>query len=196
MLHINKQEEIKFFNEKAEVWSDTQDCIKVAKDFIDKYQIGNNNSVLDIGVGTGILYRILKNKNLTDYVAIDIAEKMVEEFLQLHPEADVRQADYERKCFLEKKFDFVIIFDSIPHLRELDIIFNNSYSNLNRNGKFLIVHSKTREGLREHHKKIGYKSEKEPIPGDDNLISLSKKHGFTNIKVEDKEYFIFICEKR
>ncbi len=192
---MNKNKEIIFFNEQAEHWRDTEKSIKIAKDFINRFDMGNNNSVLDIGAGTGVLYRILKGRSITAYLGIDIAEKMVEEFLRRHPEADVRHGDYENRYIVNKEFDFVIIYDSIPHFRELDTVFTNSYANLSENGKFLIAHSKTREALKEHHKKIGYKADRDPIPNDDHLLFLSQKHGFTNTKIEDEDYFLFVSDK-
>ena len=195
---MNKQEEIEFFNEVAENWDDkiSQENIEVARDFINKLEIGNNKSVLDVGAGTGVLYSILKEKNIKNYLAVDIAEKMIDELLTLHPEVNAKQFDYETKCTFKSDFDFVIIFDSIPHFRKLNIVFENSYKNLKKYGKFIIVHSKTREGLKEHHKKIGYEPDKSPIPSNNKLTSLSKKYGFANIEIKDKEYFRFVCEKR
>ncbi|QTL97859.1 methyltransferase domain-containing protein [Iocasia frigidifontis] len=191
---MNKQEEIKFFNKNAKSWTDDQNSIDVAKDFIDRLKV-ENDTVLDVGAGTGILYRILKKVGISKYIGIDIAENMIKEFTRLHPEADVRQADYESRISLDENFDIIIIFDSIPHFKKLDNVFDNSYNNLKSNGKFIIVHSKTREELKKHHKKIGYKPVREPIPNDETLISLSKKYNFKNIRIENKSYFMFICEK-
>lgn len=191
---MKKQEEIKFFNENAKTWADDQNSIKVAKNFIERLGVGNGK-VLDVGAGTGILYRILKELGNNKYIGVDIAENMVKKFLRLHPEADVRRADYESKILFENKFDFIVIFDSIPHFKKLDNVFINSYKNLESSGKFLIVHSKTREELNEHHKRIGYKPENEPIPNDEKLIELSEKYNFENVKIENKKYFMFICER-
>ncbi|ACB84626.1 class I SAM-dependent DNA methyltransferase [Natranaerobius thermophilus] len=194
---MGKQEEIKFFNDQAKVWDNkiTQEHIKVAKDFISEYNIGANNAVLDVGAGTGIIYTIIDNKNLTDYVGIDIAENMVKEFRKKHPEADIRCDDFELECQLEKAFDFVIIFDGIPHFRNLSKLFENAYNNLNKNGKFIIVHSKTRKEFKANQEKNGYNSEKSLIPTDAELIYHSKEKSFTNIIVEDDRYFKFVCEK-
>lgn len=198
MEKINKKQiEINSFNNKAEEWGKNipKKNYEVALDFIEKFHIGKNNSVLDVACGTGILFSILKDRHLSKYVAIDIAGKMVKEFLKAYPEADVTQGDFESTLLLENKFDYIIIYNSIPHFNDLNMVFENAYNNLNQGGKFIIAHSKTREGLKEHHRNIGYVSDKkEPIPNDTILFELSLRHKFRNVTIKDNDYFCFSCE--
>lgn len=162
---------------------------------INRLEICKGDSVLDVAAGTGILFALLKDRGLCKYVAIDISDKMVEEFIDLYPDTDVRCLDFEADILLEKKFDYVIIFNSIPHFDNLRRVFLNAFKNLKAGGKFTISHSRTREGLKEHHRRIGYIPEKEPIPTDETLYQLSKECGFKNVAIENREYFFFSCEK-
>ncbi|MEW9097059.1 MAG: class I SAM-dependent methyltransferase [Clostridiaceae bacterium] len=190
--------EINEFDEKAKHWNDNipKRNYDVAFDFIEKFNIQNNATVLDVACGTGILFSILKDKNLSKYIAIDISENMVNEFLNIYPEVDVRQADFETIVSLDSPFDYIIIYNSIPHFNNLDMVFENAYNNLKMGGKFIIAHSKTREGLKEHHKNIGYvSSKKEPIPEDSTLLESASKYNFKNFKIEDSDYFCFSCER-
>lgn len=126
---------------------------EIASDLTRKLDIKEGNSVLDVAAGTGILFSILKDKGLSNYVAVDTTDKMVEEFLKIYPGTDVRCLDYEQALKLEQKFDYIIIFNSIPHFNDYDAIFENSCKNLNEGGKFIICHARTRDGLKEHRKK-------------------------------------------
>ena len=65
---------------------------------------------------------------------------------------------------------------SVPHFDNLQRVFLNAFKSLRAGGKFSISHSRTREGLKEHHRRIGYISEKEPIPTDETLYQLSKEY--------------------
>lgn len=193
----SKNEKEKFFDQKAEEWDEniTEKSIEVIKDIIKKYKIGKHKSVLEVGAGTGVLYSFLKKHNLKDYVGIDISSKMIEEFSKKHPEADIRRADFEKNVEFKKDFDFVIVFDTIPHLDKIDMVFKNAYKNLKLGGRFLIVHSKTRAELKKHHKEIGHEQE-DPIPTDEVLRLMTWTYGFDELEIEDDEYFLFHVKKK
>lgn len=190
--------EIDRFNNMAKEWNKNipRQSYEIACNLIEKFNIGKDHKVLDVACGTGILYSILKNKELLSYTAVDISDKMVKEFVDNHPEAHVVQGDFESEMTFEDTFDYVIIYNSIPHFNDLDAIFKNAYNNLKSGGKFIIAHSRTREGLKQHHKDIGYISDKKnPIPVDTVLSEVSYRYGFKNVSIEDKNYFCFSCER-
>ncbi|MBU3114467.1 class I SAM-dependent DNA methyltransferase [Clostridium lacusfryxellense] len=188
-----------FFNDIAKDWNKDIPIInyKIARAIIENLHIGPGCSVLDAACGTGILYSILENKSLFQYVGIDISGKMIEEFRNNYPLADLRKADFESKVLLEIPFDYIIIFNSIPHFNNLDAIFENAYNNLNSEGKFIIAHSKTRQGLKEHHSRIGFVSDKKnPIPTDEQLLECCKIHGFSDLTIVDIDYFCFSARRK
>ncbi|MFZ5966917.1 MAG: methyltransferase [Bacillota bacterium] len=199
MNDMNKHtDEKRFFNQSAAEWAAQipPRNFEIASNLIERLGIGTEHAVLDVAAGTGILFSILKEKPVPDYVAIDIAEKMVEEFLKIHPKGDIRCQDFEADFDLGRKFDYVIIFNSIPHLHNLEAVFSNAYHHLKKGGSFVIAHSKTRTGLKEHHKNIGYDPGKEPIPLDAELRELSAKHHLQNVEIQDTDYFFFRCRKQ
>lgn len=194
-----KQTEAQRFNTAAKEWENNipHKNYDIARHLIDRLQIPEGGAVLDVACGTGILFSILKDVNISRYTGIDIADKMVEEFLSVYPQADVRCVDFESELTLEGGYDYVIIYNSIPHFNDLDMVFKNAYKCLKQNGTFAIAHSKTRKGLREHHRKIGYVSgKKHPIPEDAELTELCVRHGFEGVITEDSEYFFFACERK
>ncbi len=194
---MDKEKEIEYFNKHAEDWDHhiTDESIEVAKEVIKKYKIGKNNAVLDVGSGTGILYSILKEENISDYLGIDFSPKMIEVFKEKHPDAAVKRLDFETNIDLDKKFDFVVIFDTIPHLDKIDMVFKNAYKNLKIGGQFLIIHSKNRKELKEHHLDIGHEQD-DPIPTDEVLRLMTWTYGFEDIKIKDDEYFLFSVKKK
>lgn len=193
----DKKKEIEFFNEKAKDLdkSTPKRSIEVAKEFVKKYKIGKNQSILEVGAGTGILYSLLKEENISDYLGIDISPKMIEVFLEKHPETDLKRLDFETNLDLNKKFDFVIVFDTIPHLEKIDMVFKNAYKFLNVGGKFFIVNSKTRSELKKEHKEND-QSKEDPIPTDEVLKLMSWTYGFEDIKIDDQNYFLFQAKKK
>ncbi|MCF8009564.1 MAG: class I SAM-dependent methyltransferase [Halanaerobiales bacterium] len=193
----NKKKEIEFFNEKTKDLdqSTSKRRIEVAKKFIKKYKVGKNHSILEVGTGTGILYSLLKEENISDYLGIDISLKMIEKFLEIHPETDLKRLDFEANLDLNKKFDFVIIFDTFPDLEKIDMVFKNAYKFLKVGGMFFIVNSKTRSELKKEHKE-NVQSKEDPIPTDEVLKLMSWTYGFEDITIDDQNYFIFKAKKK
>lgn len=198
MKYIMVMNEKKNFNEKAQEWHNniSQRTFDVAEDLINRLNISEGCNLLDVAAGTGILYSFLMNRKLRKYVAVDISDKMIEKFKEIYKEADVRVMDFEKRTVFEEAFDYIVIFNSIPHFNDLDAVFQNAYDNLKTSGKFIIAHSKTRQGLKEHHRSIGYKCNKEePIPLDEEFIMLCDKYEFRELVLEDEDYFYFCVSK-
>jgi|AntRauTorckE6833_2_1112554.scaffolds.fasta_scaffold00418_7 demethylmenaquinone methyltransferase/2-methoxy-6-polyprenyl-1,4-benzoquinol methylase len=193
----NNKKEIEFFNKRAEDWDDNvpQKSIEVAKDFVKKHKVGKNDSILDVGCGTGILYSVLEEKKFTYYLGIDIASKMLDVFKEKFPQANVKRIDFETNIKLDKTFDFVIVFDTIPHLQKIDMVFKNAYKQLKIGGEFLIAHSKTRKTLKKHHDEIGHNQDN-PIPTDEVLRLMSWTYGFEEMLIKDDDYFLFSAKKK
>lgn len=141
------------------------------------------------------MYYVLRDKKLKEYLAIDISEKMLGELISAFPEVSTMCLDFDKKTILNKKFDYVVIFNSIPHFENIEIVFENAKAALNKGGKFSIIHGRTREGLKLHHKKIGYSTVREPIPNNETLYKLSNEYEFKNVKILDQDFFYFSCEK-
>lgn len=192
-----KEQDINMFNELSSHWKENipEKNYIIAKEIIENFNIAKGQSLLDVACGTGILYPIFKNTNLSKYTAIDIAKKMVNEFLKFHPNTDVRLMDFEEEVTFKKGFDYIIIFNSIPHFYNLNTVFKNAYNNLNPHGKFIIVHCRTREELKERRKLLGYTSSNEPIPTDNILVELCNRYNFNEMEIKDTDYFYFCCEK-
>ncbi|MBE9915649.1 class I SAM-dependent methyltransferase [Paenibacillus donghaensis] len=194
-----EEEKIKNFDLLASDWDQKipEKSIKYADHLIKRLNITDEHSLLDVAAGTGIIFSRLQcfDIYLQRYVAVDISNNMLKELKAKYPNAESFCADFEDEFSMNYWFDFVIIFDSIPHFNNFDMVFLNAYKNLKNNGKFIIVHARTRHELKEHHKRIGYVGKIDPIPSDDKLIELSNKYQFRNVCIEDEDYFCYIGEK-
>lgn len=199
MLNKRKEEEIKNFDLLASEWDQKipEKSIKCADQLIKRLNITNEHSLLDVAAGTGIIFSRLQcfDIYLQRYVAVDISNNMLKELKAKYPCAETFCADFEDELSMNYWFDFVIIFDSIPHFGDIDMVFQNAYNNLRNNGKFIIAHARTRHELKEHHKRIGYVNNIDPIPSDSKLIELTNKHQFRSFHIEDEDYFCYIGEK-
>ncbi|GAA0179580.1 methyltransferase domain-containing protein [Clostridium sediminicola] len=194
-MEIKNQKD--YFNDQYKNWLNTVDenKIKIMDKSIKQLNINKNHKVLDVACGTGVLYPLLMNIPVKKYTGLDISEKMLEEFSKEYNDAETKLGDFDKQIKLEEMYDIIIIFNSIPHFENLDVVFENSRNNLKQDGKLSIVHGRTRRGLTEHHNKIGYNLGRDAIPKDDVLEKLCNDYGFEIEEIMDEEFFFFSCRK-
>ena len=136
------------------VWdltSDTDDYKDLADYVVDKlknYQIVDTKTVLHLGCGSGCMdYHLKKHFELT---GVDLSEDMIKSARVKNPECFYFIGDM-RAFKLEKKYDAVIIPDSIDYMlstQEIENVYKNAKRLLNDNGLFLVI--------------VGYEPEKFP----------------------------------
>ena len=193
-MAIKNQKE--YFNNTYEKWKEiSYEKGSIIHKTIKLLGISEGHSVLDVASGTGILYSFLKHIPLSNYVALDISENMLKELEHLYPKTKTICDDFDKEINLEEKFDYIIIFNSIPHFENLNIVFSNVRKHLKIGGIFAIAHSKTRQELKEHHARIGYDLGREAIPNNDTLDGLVKKYEFKDVIIRDNEFFYFSCKR-
>jgi demethylmenaquinone methyltransferase/2-methoxy-6-polyprenyl-1,4-benzoquinol methylase len=191
---INQKE---YFNEQYKEWINSVDenKLRIMKESIRLLNISKEDCILDVACGTGVLYPLLMSIPVKTYTAIDISEKMLEEFSRKYSNVEMKVWNFERPIILKEKFDFIIIFNSIPHFEDLDSVFLNAKNNLKQGGKLSVIHTRTREGIYKHHRKIRYNIDRDAIPKDDILNELCYHHNFQVEKIIDDDFFFFSCEK-
>lgn len=190
------EDQKKYFNETFESWKEISNEKEVViKTAIDWLGIKKGESVLDVGAGQGVLYSILKNKHVGRYVAMDISENMLTELNKAYPEVETICGDFDKDFEMNEEFDYIIIFNSIPHFEDLETVFSNAMKHLKDGGTFSIVHSKTREGIKQHHKKIGFQLGREAIPSDVELEKLVHQFVCKDQIIGDELFFYFSCRK-
>lgn len=193
-MSIKNQRE--YFDKTYDSWREASDeKIRIINETLNMLGIEEGSSLLDVASGTGILYSVLKDMSLSNYVALDISENMLKELKSLYPETTVLCGDFDKEIELKNSFDYIIIFNSIPHFENLDTVFSNADKHLKAGGTFAIVHARTREGLKQHHRNIGYNIGRDAIPDNKTLNNLVNIHKFKDCIVKDEEFFYFFCKK-
>ena len=80
--------------------------------------------VLDLGIGTGSLYRKLPPERLRLF-GCDFSEKMLERTRLLHPAAKLELHDFSLgipESFRSEKFDFIVATYAFHHLRTRELV--------------------------------------------------------------------------
>jgi len=193
---MNIKDQKEYFNKTYESWKDiSYEKGRIICETIQRLGISEGDSVLDVASGTGVLYGALRGLGLNSYVALDVSENMLKELKSLYPEAKTICDDFDRRVILEDSFDYIVIFNSIPHFENLDTVFDNASRHLKYGGTFAIVHSRTREGLKQHHRSIGYDMDRPAIPENVVLKETAARLGFKDCIITDEDFFYFSCTK-
>lgn len=190
-----------FFDSIANEWDN---IIEVNEEKINtllsKVDIKDNDNILDVGTGTGVLIPFLKNLNSNGIIkGVDISSGMLDIANQKFKELEnvsFEVLDVENSS-IEEKYDKIILYSMFPHIKNktntIKILVEN---NLNKDGKLIIAHSNSREFLNNMHK------EKDKRVSEDRLIPIKdQKVLFEQVDLnvldayEDDEIYYLVVNK-
>lgn len=191
-----------FFDSIAKEWDN---IIEVNEEKINillsKVDIKDNDNILDVGTGTGVLIPFLKNLNTKGIIkGVDISSGMLDIASQKFK--DTKNVSFEaldiENSSLEEKYDKIILYSMFPHLKnKTNTIKTLVENNLNEDGKLIIAHSNSREFLNNMHK------EKDKRVSEDMLIPIKNQKSLfeqVNLNVldayEDDEIYYLVVNKK
>ena len=188
-----------FFDNISKEWDN---IIEVNKEKINtllsKLDIKENERVLDVGTGTGVLIPFIKKLNKNGYIrGVDFSNGMLEVARKKYKHIqnlDFEIIDVENEV-IKEKYNKIILYSMFPHLEnKTKTIKTLVKNNLSENGKLMIAHSNSREFLNNMHKeKNEAVSEARLIPIDNQVklfedIELNVVEAFEN----DQMYYLVL----
>lgn len=191
-----------FFDSIAKEWDN---IIEVNEEKINtllsKLDIKDNDNILDVGTGTGVLIPFLKKLNSNGIIkGVDISSGMLDIASQKFKSTEnvsFEALDIENSS-IEEKYDKIVLYSMFPHLKnKTNTIKTLVENNLNEEGKLIIAHSNSREFLNNMHK------EKDKTVSEDRLISIKDQKVLfeqVNLNVldayEDEEIYYLVVNKK
>lgn len=188
-----------FFDNIAKEWDN---IIEVNKEKINtllsKLDIKENERVLDVGTGTGVLIPFIKKLNKNGYIrGVDFSNGMLEVARKKYKHIqnlDFEIIDVENEV-IKEKYNKIILYSMFPHLEnKTKTIKTLVKNNLSENGKLMIAHSNSREFLNNMHKeKNEAVSEARLIPID-NQVKLFEDIGLNVVEAfeNDQMYYLVL----
>lgn len=153
-------DEIKnFFNSKAKDWDSKDTYSESFKlDLLNKIALKENDYVIDIGCGTGVITKLIHLITKNDVVAIDVSNEMIKIAKEKYKNCSYATfKNIDLFSLNEKnKYDFAIIYNAYPHFLDPVKLSNKLYDILKENGSFAIIHSMSREKLNQHHGNVNH----------------------------------------
>ena len=186
-----------FFDNIAKEWDN---IIEVNEEKINtllsKLDIKENERVLDVGTGTGVLIPFIKKLNKNGYIrGVDLSNGMIEVARKKYkhiPNLDFEIIDVENEV-IKEKYNKIILYSMFPHLEnKTKTIKTLVKNNLSENGKLMIAHSNSREFLNNMHKeKDEAVSEARLIPID-NQVKLFEDIELNVVEAFEKDQMYYL----
>ena len=188
-----------FFDNMAKEWDNIIEVNeKKINTLLSKLDIKENERVLDVGTGTGVLIPFIKKLNKNGYIrGVDLSNGMIEVARKKYkhiPNLDFEIIDVENEV-IKEKYNKIILYSMFPHLEnKTKTIKTLVKKNLSENGKLMIAHSNSREFLNNMHKeKDEAVSEARLIPID-NQVKLFEDIGLNVVEAfeNDQMYYLVL----
>lgn len=150
--------------------------------------VRSSDSVLDIGCGVGVFTQLVKKTYPECLVTgVDISDKVIEANKLENPEIEYHQGYIGRLNFLsENNYDVIFCGETIEHLDNPSMLFNEAFKLLKKGGKLIITTPKEEHIKSEEH--VWYFTQ-------EDVENLFIKAGFHTINFEylkDMEHLLII----
>ncbi len=179
-----------YFNTLAPSWDE-----KVGNDesrhealarVFERIQIPAGDRVLDVGCGTGVLFRHIIEKTGSGGVitAVDYAPAMLERARELHPEyenIDYRAGDAASVDLEENYYDAILCFAVLPHVEDKGRFLTTLRRAVNGDGRLYIFHLADTATLNSFHSGLHAPVSHDLLPERRELEELLTSSGFSPV---------------
>jgi ubiquinone/menaquinone biosynthesis C-methylase UbiE len=189
-----------FFNDLAHRWDvvgqDPTATVQRLTEFKDLLGLTSGMDLLEVGCGTGQITGWLASQVAPGrVVAIDFAEKMIEQANRKNVPAEFRHADVCRADLGERCFDVVLCFHSFPHFRDQSAALKNLTWAMRKTGRLLVKPLGGSRQINAFHDETGGPVAGDHLPVDGQWEPLLAKVGLRIEEHHDRDGFFFLSAK-
>lgn len=189
-----------FFDKLASNWDDMAKIDWQKLNYIvERFELKANQSILDIGTGTGVLIPQLREKiGMNGQLAVvDISGEMLaaarKKFGSI---ADFFQANVISLPSEANRFDQVICYSAFPHFPDKEAALEEMARVVKAGGHITIAHASGRSKLNNFHRSLNNFVSSDLLPDDEELINIGQKIGLTAWFCENNEEYYIIKLKK
>lgn len=187
-----------FFNIHADTWDNNANPHKekrITELLLPLLQLKENDTIIDIGSGTGILVpylrKLIKNdKNITE---LDFSKCMINKAKEkFGNEINYIVSSVEKTNIKDYSFSKAVIFNSFPHFENKQKALSEIFRILKNNAIILLAHSDSKKAVNDRHKEIGGVIADDVFQSNIDMISMFEKAGFKKIEITDNNDVFYI----
>ena len=148
-----KEDIISFFDARAPQWDAKMVRNEaVIQKILDYGGIRAGIDVLDVGCGTGVLFRDYLTRGVCSVTAVDISPEMVKIAAAKFPEESIRVLCGDMETLeLLRRFDAAMVYNAFPHFLDPERLINVLAHHLKPGGRLSIAHGMSRAEVNAHH---------------------------------------------
>jgi len=187
-----------FFNKQAKCWDEqyNRDVTSQIRDLVERFDLKEGKSVLDVGCGTGILLPYLSEKVKKEGLifALDFSWNMILEAKKnrIHPTEEEKpqihfiNASVEALPLKDQEMDYITCFATFAHITDQKKSIYEMGRVLKTGGKLFIAHFFGKKELAEHHRLAGVEVEHDTLPDDNKMREMMENTGLKDIEIIDQ----------
>jgi SAM-dependent methyltransferase len=185
-----------FFNRQAACWGEqyNRDVTSQIRELVERFDLKEGKTILDIGCGTGILLPHLSDKveNEGLIFALDFSWNMIfEAKKKIHPKVEGSQiqfinASVEALPLKDQRIDCITCFATFAHVTEQKKAVYEMSRVLKKGGRLFVAHLLGKKELAEPHRLAGDEVEHDTLPDDDKMWEMMKNAGLKDIEITDQ----------
>lgn len=183
-----------FFNKLAKKWDNrfhTQELKKFLEKLVPMFGLREEQKILDVGTGTGILIPYLSKAvgSKGQITAIDYAKEMIKICKSKYghlPNVSFSVNNIEDIDYFFDSFDSVICFGVFPHLENPEKALIQINRVLKKGGSLIISHALSSEEIKAHHHSSSSVVAKDTLPKEIEMRKILKQTGFFTTKITDE----------
>ncbi|GEM_PF-66428 len=172
-------------------WEDLPALDAALASALERFGVGPDEAVLDVGCGTGNLTRAVLSRlsSAGRVTAVDISPRMIEEARRKirDPRVDWLVADVRRLPVPGASFDRVFCYSVWPHIDDPGEAAAEIGRLLRPGGLLYVWHLSSRSRINEIHATAGEAVRHDLLPPAEETADLLRKHGFLATTVIDDE---------
>lgn len=182
----------KFFDQLAAEWDlhfTAEDLERLSR-LIDRIEIAEGMSILDLGCGTGVTFDLLRRKVGPSglVTGVDFSLEMVQQAHRNFPFDNVAvvDADATHLPFGDSSFDLAVSFAAFPHFSDKQQALSEIDRVLKPQGRLYIIHLMSSKEIADTHHSIGGVVAHDELPNADQLRKMFERSHFDQVTIDDR----------
>jgi len=192
---VNKSHK-QYFNDLAPDWEAKMPTRPEFRDYIKRFGVSDGDMVLDIGAGTGRMSRLLLDEVGSEncVVAQDFALDMLREAKIMIPSLGKSLVceNVQALAYADDTFDKVLCFSAFPHFTDQLLALKEMGRVLKPQGKLLILHNRSSEGLNAFHNSLSDPVNQDSLPHSSELSNMIVRTGLKPVRIEESENLYWV----
>lgn len=185
-----------FFEKSSENWEVKEKTVRTGEFIVKTLIPGNSRLIMDLGCGTGVLYRGFKEHiPHASVFSVDIAHGMLKKLREKHGQTKLIRARGACLPFCSNSFDAIIIFNAFPHFKEKERTVSDCHDRLKSGGFLIIAHSAPPGEINKLHREIGGDVKNHQLPPEPEFIQMFREAGFVSVRYVVQDYFYVMGRK-